>query len=70
MPPPNRWNPDIPEQLEAVILKALVKNPDARFQTADQFAAALGKAAGQAGLEAVAGGRQALLDVRMEHGVR
>jgi eukaryotic-like serine/threonine-protein kinase len=50
-PPPNRWNPEIPGQFEAVILKSLVKNPDARFQTAEQFASALDQAARATGLE-------------------
>lgn len=34
-------NPDIPDALVAVINKALAKNPDQRFQTAAQMAAAL-----------------------------
>ncbi len=50
-PPPNRWNPEIPEQLDAVILKALIKNPDARFQTAEQFASALDEATRVTGQE-------------------
>ncbi|HUU04019.1 MAG TPA: serine/threonine-protein kinase [Myxococcota bacterium] len=50
-PPPNRWNPEIPEQLDAVILKALIKNPDARFQTAEQFASTLDEAARVTGQE-------------------
>lgn len=40
-PPPRELNPGLPPSLEAVILKALAKNPDERFQTADEFRALL-----------------------------
>ncbi|MEW6400577.1 MAG: protein kinase [Chloroflexota bacterium] len=41
IPDPRSLNPDVPDDLVAVINKALAKNPDARFQTAAQMAAAL-----------------------------
>jgi serine/threonine-protein kinase len=38
MPPsPRGINPAIPEEVEAAIMKAIQKNPDARFQTAGEF---------------------------------
>lgn len=39
--PPRDLLPDIPEALERVILKSLAKQPDARFETAGEMAAAL-----------------------------
>jgi hypothetical protein len=41
-PPPRSKNPAIPEQLEALILRALVKDPAHRLQTMDQLVHALG----------------------------
>ncbi len=40
-PPPRSLRPDLPEQLEAVILKALAKKPDERFQSMEELRAAL-----------------------------
>lgn len=40
-PLPGAFNPDVPYQLQEAILKAMAKNPDERFQTANEFAAAL-----------------------------
>jgi serine/threonine protein kinase len=40
-PPPRSLNPEIPPAVEAVILKALAKKPEERFQTAAEFLAAL-----------------------------
>ncbi len=41
LPPPRVLNPDLPEALECVILKALAKDPDDRFQTAGALVEAL-----------------------------
>ncbi|MDW8214868.1 MAG: serine/threonine-protein kinase, partial [Roseiflexaceae bacterium] len=44
-PPPLRaLRPDIPPAVEAVVLRALAKDPSARFERAEQFAAALERA--------------------------
>jgi tetratricopeptide (TPR) repeat protein/tRNA A-37 threonylcarbamoyl transferase component Bud32 len=40
-PPPSTLNPDVPKQLDLVTLKCLAKAPDARYQSADEFVAAL-----------------------------
>jgi len=40
-PSPRSHNPNIPESLEVVIMKALAKNPDERFSTAADMRAAL-----------------------------
>jgi serine/threonine protein kinase len=42
--PPGQVNPDIPSSIEAVVLKALAKDPDERFQQAIFFTAAYKKA--------------------------
>lgn len=41
VPDPRKLNPDIPEPLVAIINKALAKDPNHRYQTAAQMAAAL-----------------------------
>ncbi|MEO0081395.1 MAG: PASTA domain-containing protein [candidate division WOR-3 bacterium] len=43
-PPPLReTNPDIPVELERAVLKALAKKPEERFQSCEEFAAALAR---------------------------
>jgi serine/threonine-protein kinase len=39
--PPRTYRPDLPRELETVVLKCLDKNPDRRFRTAGDLAAAL-----------------------------
>ncbi len=39
--PPSRFNVQVPGAMDAVVRKALAKRPDERYQTADEFAAAL-----------------------------
>lgn len=34
---PSHYNPNIPEAIEQIILKAMSKNPESRFQTADEM---------------------------------
>jgi eukaryotic-like serine/threonine-protein kinase len=41
--PPSRLNPDIPRDLEAVVMKAMAKNPANRYQTADEMRQDLGR---------------------------
>lgn len=39
--PPHRYRPDLPPALEEVVLKAIARDPERRFQTADAFRDAL-----------------------------
>jgi serine/threonine protein kinase/ABC-type sugar transport system substrate-binding protein len=47
--PPSEFNPNIPPEVEAVILRALEKDRDARYNTADEMARALNLALGRPG---------------------
>jgi serine/threonine-protein kinase len=51
LPLPRQINPSVPEPFERVILKALAKDPDDRYQSADEMARALRAAAQQAEVE-------------------
>lgn len=42
-PPPSRHYPYIPEGIQQCVLKALEKDPDRRYQSVEEFAAALGR---------------------------
>ena len=50
VPSPRERNPNVPEALAAVALKALEKYPEDRYGSAREFAAALEKAAGESDL--------------------
>jgi tRNA A-37 threonylcarbamoyl transferase component Bud32 len=53
LPPPRALNPDIPEAVERVILKALAREPDDRFTSAGALATTLKEAVSGAGVEAL-----------------
>jgi len=44
LPRPREFVPDLPEEVERILLKALAKDPDERYQTMDELAAALARA--------------------------
>lgn len=41
VPPPSQYHPDFPAELEAVVLRALTRDRDKRYQTAEELALAL-----------------------------
>jgi serine/threonine protein kinase len=43
--PPTRYRPDLPEWMENVLLKAVARDPAARFETAEEFLLALERGA-------------------------
>lgn len=49
--PPSQLNPDIPADLERIILKLLAKKPEERFQSAQELSRALEKLEFNAGIE-------------------
>ncbi|MBN1428365.1 MAG: serine/threonine protein kinase [Anaerolineae bacterium] len=51
LPLPRSIDPAIPEAFERVVLKALAKRPESRYQNATEMIEALQEAAGQAGVE-------------------
>ena len=51
LPPPRTLNPDIPPAVEQVVLKALAVEPDKRFASAGQLAAALEQAVSESGVD-------------------
>jgi serine/threonine protein kinase/WD40 repeat protein len=53
LPRPRDVNPDLPEAVEAVIMKSMAKEPGDRYQSAGQLATALREAIGQAMSDAV-----------------
>lgn len=42
--PPSQFNPDVPKDVDEIVLKALRKNPDERYATASDFQSALRQA--------------------------
>ncbi|HSK03805.1 MAG TPA: serine/threonine-protein kinase [Kofleriaceae bacterium] len=68
IPPPSELRPDLPPELEAIILKALALQPEDRYQTADEMRAALERFAANTRLQT---STTALADfLRTELGVR
>jgi tRNA A-37 threonylcarbamoyl transferase component Bud32 len=51
LPVPRKVNPAIPKHLERVVLKALAKRREARYQSAEEMATALQRAAHRAGIK-------------------
>ena len=59
--PPSAYNPGVPPALEAVVLRALEKDPARRFADADEFIAALEQAGGGAISPQLTGDRTRIL---------
>lgn len=56
-PPPSQVNPEVPPAVEAVILKALAKQPDDRYATPDDLATAFREAVRASGLSQLSADR-------------
>ena len=65
-PPPSSLNPEVPPSMDAVIARALTKNPDERYATAREFALALREVVQQLPLSAGAGPAPVTLDIGRE----
>ncbi len=48
--PPSRWNPDVPRDLDDIVLTALQRNPDRRWQSASAMRTAITNVMGTFGL--------------------
>jgi N-acetylneuraminic acid mutarotase len=57
LPPPRQVNPAMPQKIEAVLLKALAREPADRFGTASEFATALEQATNEADPPVLRSGR-------------
>ncbi|NOY24241.1 MAG: serine/threonine protein kinase, partial [Oligoflexia bacterium] len=55
VPPPSRWDPELPADLEAVVLRLMAPQPSARFPDAQAAAAALARPKGGGGGLTLAG---------------
>jgi len=55
-PPPSEFNPDIPKAVEAVVMRALAKDPAERYETAQQMADAFEEAVLTGSVPALAAG--------------
>ena len=42
--PPSQFDPDVPPEIDAIVLKALAKNPENRYQSADEMRADIDRA--------------------------
>ena len=62
--PPSRWNPQIPAELDALILKALAKKAATRFQSASEFREAIQSLSLGNGLEPVEDLEKALVEMK------
>jgi serine/threonine protein kinase len=45
IPPPSRMNPDVPSEVDDIVLRALTRDPDRRWQSASEMRDAIGVAA-------------------------